>query len=73
MSLGYLPKAPGTYGSIPGVGIFLLTKDLNPIIQVGSFFDLAMISIGIAPKIEKAKKTKDPEYVVIDEVLRMWI
>lgn len=71
--LGYLPKAPGTYGSIPGIGIFLLTKDLPPLIQVGLLFAATLVSIGVADRIEKLERTKDPQHVVIDEVLGMWL
>ena len=66
---GYLPKAPGTWGSAVGVLIWLLLAPL-PLAQywsvVGVLFVLGVISAGAA---EKIVDRGDPGLVVIDEIV----
>ncbi|MFH1458851.1 MAG: phosphatidylglycerophosphatase A [Candidatus Omnitrophota bacterium] len=65
--IGYLPLMPGTYASMSGIVILLLTKD-KPYI----YFLSIMICIGLGlfftGKAEKLFNKKDPACVVIDEV-----
>ena len=66
---GYLPMAPGTWGSALGVLIWLLIGRLSlPSFAaiVGFLFILGTISAGAA---EKIVNRGDPEIVVIDEVV----
>lgn len=66
---GYLPKAPGTWGSVVGVGVWLLLCRL-PLITyfwvVASLFVLGTIAAGAA---EKIVDRGDPGLVVIDEIV----
>ncbi len=71
--LGYLPKAPGTFGSLFGIGLFLLTKDYSVLMQVVLFFVFMLLALGTAEKLEKIMRCKDPEAVVVDEAAGMWI
>ena len=64
--LGYLPKAPGTYGSIAGLVVCLLvhgTPWLNYLLFV-IFFSIGVIA---SDKMEKEVGEKDPGYIIIDE------
>ncbi len=70
--LGNFPKAPGTVGSIPGILIFLATKDFSVGVQTGLFFFTCLLAIGVSERIEKSERSKDPQHVVIDEVVGMW-
>jgi len=70
--LGYISKAPGTFGSLPGIVLFLLTRNLNPWTQGGIFFVFCLLAIGISERIERIDRSKDPEEVVIDETVGMW-
>jgi phosphatidylglycerophosphatase A len=70
--LGYIKKAPGTSGSIPGVILFLLTRHLGTWTQVGLFFLFCLLAIGISERIERIDRSKDPEEVVIDEAVGAW-
>lgn len=69
--VGYLPLMPGTFGSLVGVGIFLL---LTRIPAASSLFILVSILIitfsGIwaASRTEELAGRKDPGNVVVDEV-----
>lgn len=68
LGLGYLPKAPGTFGSLLGVLLFFLTAGLPPVsyaIFLAAFIAFAVWTSGIAAKIFSES---DPQRVVIDEV-----
>ncbi|HMM60343.1 MAG TPA: phosphatidylglycerophosphatase A, partial [Candidatus Rifleibacterium sp.] len=67
LGLGYIKRAPGTFGSIPGIVLFLLTRNLQTWVQILVFMGFCLFAIGIAEKIEKIDRSKDPEEVVIDE------
>lgn len=70
---GYLPKAPGTWGSALALPLhFLLTRlaPTNYFLSLGVILTLAVLSAGSA---EKILDTKDPGVVVIDEVAGMLI
>ncbi|MDN5278261.1 MAG: phosphatidylglycerophosphatase [Clostridiales bacterium] len=71
--LGYLPKAPGTFGSIAGIALFLLTRNYNQLVQTGILFVFILSAIGISERLEKVLRTKDPQEVVIDEAAGMWL
>ncbi len=73
LGLGYIKKAPGTFGSIPGIILFLLTRNMQTWIQILVFMGFCLLAIGIAEKIEKIDRSKDPEEVVIDEAAGMWL
>lgn len=73
LGLGYIKRAPGTLGSIPGIILFLLTRNLQTWLQTLVFMGFCLFAIGIAEKIEKIDRSKDPEEVVIDEAAGMWL
>ena len=70
--LGYIKKAPGTLGSLPGIALFLATRNLGAWPQIGLFFTFTLIAIGVSERIEKIDRSIDPEEVVIDEAVGMW-
>jgi len=63
--VGYLPLIPGTFGSLVGVGIFLLLPRVAIVIAI-----LAFTSAGIwaASRTEELLGRKDPGKIVVDEV-----
>ena len=70
---GYSPIAPGTMGSAVGLllGVVWPAQTLFPIqiiVLVGTFVLASLVSTAA----ERAFKTHDPSYVVIDEVWGMW-
>jgi len=69
---GYIPIASGTWGSLPGIAIFLLTRDLDAWLQVVLFIVGCLAAIGLADRSERIYGTRDPSFVVIDEVVGMW-
>jgi len=79
--LGYLPKAPGTWGSLGGLalvtaaGIYAASipfgdyhRDYDPYVHLGVFFFTCLIGLWSAGAAARFWNTKDPQSVVIDEV-----
>ena len=73
LGAGYLPKAPGTWGSLLALPLHFFLRQLAPshyALALGGIFFLAVITAGQA---EKILDRKDPGVVVIDEVIGMLI
>ena len=69
--VGYLPLMPGTFGSLVGVGMFLLLARTNmPLVAVVVVLILTVTFAGIwaGSRIERLSGRKDPGKVVVDEV-----
>jgi phosphatidylglycerophosphatase A len=79
--VGYLPIAPGTFGSMIGVGLYLLVVELIhrstsasgelPVLLAVELIlvtGIALIGIWAATRVEKLSGRKDPGKVVVDEV-----
>jgi phosphatidylglycerophosphatase A len=71
--VGYLPLAPGTFGSLVGLGIFLLLTRLTAgatLVAVVLALIVAVTLAGIwaGTRIEQLSGRKDPGKVVVDEV-----
>ena len=73
---GYSPKAPGTAGSIAALAIGILLHQYSHFNQ-WQFAILAFIAffpaVWAAGVTATAAKIKDPQFVVIDEVIGTWI
>jgi phosphatidylglycerophosphatase A len=78
---GYCPKAPGTAGTLVAMAIYiaenLIFSGVNPDILniVNLLFVAAIIypSVKISDYAEKFYNSKDPQSVVLDEVIGYWI
>ena len=71
--VGYLPLAPGTFGSLVGLGIFLLLARAMPpnaLVAVVLVLIVAVTLAGTwaATRTEQLSGRKDPGKVVVDEV-----
>jgi phosphatidylglycerophosphatase A len=76
--VGYLPVAPGTFGSLVAVGIFLLLARVvtgSSLVAVVLVLILAFTVVGIwaATRTEQLSGKKDPGKVVVDEVAGQFI
>ena len=70
---GFLPWAPGTWGSLLALPLHALLSRLAPVhhaLALAGVFLLAVLSAGAA---EKILDRKDPGVVVVDEVMGMLI
>jgi len=67
--VGYLPLAPGTFGSLVGVAIFLLlVQRVNPVVIVVLILVITLAGFWAASRTEELSGRKDPGKVVVDEV-----
>lgn len=70
---GYLPKAPGTWGSAVGVLIWLLAGRLQLPIYAALVAGLFILGVFCAGAAEKILDCNDPGLVVIDEIVGQMI
>ncbi len=71
--VGYLPLAPGTFGSLVGVGIFLLLAQVTTatslvLLVLVSILAITFAGLWAAFRTEELEGRKDPGKVVVDEV-----
>ena len=70
---GYLPKAPGTWGSLAGLLLFLLLQPLDLLPYLAVVLVLFIAGTLAAGEAEKILDNRDPGVVVIDEIVGMLI
>ena len=70
---GYLPKAPGTWGSLVGLVLFFLLQFLGLKVYLVVVAGLFFIGVYAAGEAEKIMDREDPGLVVIDEIVGMLI
>ncbi|HIJ78488.1 MAG: phosphatidylglycerophosphatase A [Desulfobulbaceae bacterium] len=71
--LGYLPKAPGTWGTLLAFPVHYLLIRLPPQYYALGLFAIFVAAVLSAGAAEKILDYKDPGLVVIDEVIGMLI
>ena len=69
---GYIPFAPGTFGSLAALLIFLIPGMENPTILLVLISLFSVVGISIGTKFEVIYG-KDPKQCTIDEMVGMWI
>lgn len=69
---GYIPLAPGTFGSLIGLLIYFIPGFEKPQILIPAIIIFTFYGIFLGSKFEKAYG-KDPGQCTIDEVIGMWI
>lgn len=70
---GYLPKAPGTWGSLVGLALFFVLQMLSLPVYLAAVAAIFLIGIFAAGEAEKIMDNRDPGIVVIDEIVGMLI
>jgi phosphatidylglycerophosphatase A len=70
--LGYIKRAPGTFGSLAGVLFWIFFMTESALVQLCSLVVIFFISIFFSSLAEDIYKTKDDHRIVIDEVAGMW-
>jgi phosphatidylglycerophosphatase A len=79
--LGYLPKAPGTWGSVGGIALVTATAmavatipygdfllDYDPRVHMAVFLATCLLGVWSASRAARFWDTRDPQSVVIDEI-----
>jgi len=70
---GYLPKAPGTWGSVVGLILYYFLHSLSLPTYLITVGVLLVVGIFAAGSAEKIMDRKDPGQVVIDEIVGILI
>jgi len=70
--IGYCPIAPGTAGSLAGLGLCLVLHQ-NLIVYLTAFALLFAAGVRSAGKAEEESGTRDPSFIVIDEFAGIFI
>lgn len=70
---GYIPIAPGTAGSLVGIGLYLLLNGLPPAYYLLIISFLFIFGVYISNEAEALFKKKDPSHVVFDEIIGMLV
>jgi phosphatidylglycerophosphatase A len=70
---GYLPKAPGTWGSLVGLLLFYLLHTISLPVYLAVVAGLFVLGSFAAGEAEKILDNQDPGVVVIDEIVGMLI
>jgi len=76
--LGYLPKAPGTFGSLGGIALSaglvsfislnIIPNELVPYLKFTVLLLVAIFGVAVADRAAAFAGQEDPQFVVIDEV-----
>ena len=71
---GLLPKVPGTWGSLVAIPFaYIISVYTGPYALLSGIIALFFIGIWTSDKVEKSVQTKDPGFIVVDEVVGQWI
>ncbi|MDR3196220.1 MAG: phosphatidylglycerophosphatase A [Endomicrobium sp.] len=70
--LGYVKRAPGTWGSLAGVLLWVFFMPDCALVQLLALAAIFFISIFFSSLAENIYKTKDDRRIVIDEVAGIW-
>jgi phosphatidylglycerophosphatase A len=69
---GYIPFAPGTFGSLIALFIYWIPGFENPVIMFAAIIVFAAYGIYVGNKFDK-KYGKDPSECTVDEMVGQWI
>ena len=69
LGLGYAPLVPGTFGTLLGVVLYFFLGRINIFIFLVILAALLLLSFWLADQTEQILFTRDPQVVVIDEVV----
>lgn len=74
IKIGYLPLAPGTWGSLAALAVwYLILPFISSIAFIASILIIFVFGIYTSSITESALEIKDPSVIVIDEWVGQWI
>jgi len=68
---GNIPKAPGTFGTLPGLFLCFFLAQIPAVASILLIIILIVLAIWIAGRAETVLGKKDPGCIVIDEIVGM--
>ena len=69
LGIGFIRKAPGTFGSIPGLFLGFYLNRLSPLAIAGVLVLVSAVAYFAIKKVEQQLDSHDPSEIVIDEVI----
>lgn len=66
---GFIPFAPGTFGSLIGVALFWFMARLKPLAYAGIVVVMFVVGIFICGQTARDIASVDPEFIVYDEIV----
>ena len=69
LGLGFVPKLPGTAGTLLGVVLFYFLSFLQPWQFFVTLFGFSLFAIWISDRAAAYSQNTDPQWVVIDEIV----
>lgn len=74
LKIGYLPFAPGTWGSLAALGLwFLIVEVTSTITFIALISIIFALGVYVSSVTERHLDEKDPSVIVIDEWVGQWI
>ena len=70
---GYFPFAPGTFASLLAVLVWFFLPWSSVLFKILSMLIILILGFASVEVTEKSFKEADPSFIVIDEVIGMWI
>lgn len=68
LGLGYIPKMPGTFGSLLGLALVFALPPLSSFIHFFVILVISLFAVWISDRAEKIFHEKDCQKIVIDEI-----
>ncbi len=66
--VGYIPLAPGTWGTVVGVGFYWLIRTLPPAAYAATTIAFIIFAIWVSTRAQEQFEEVDPPQIVIDEI-----
>jgi len=73
LGTGFIPKAPGTFGSLAGLLAWIFFMPENPPTQIIAVSVCLVLSVILSSRAGRALECADDPRIVIDEVCGMWV
>lgn len=74
LKIGYLPFAPGTWGSLAALGLWFLIVEMTSTITFIALISIIFaLGVYVSSVTERHLDEKDPSVIVIDEWVGQWI
>jgi len=70
---GLAPRAPGTFGTLAAIPVFLVLSYLNPIVYCLVVFVAFVFGVWLCEHVANDMHVKDPGCIVWDEFVGLWI
>jgi phosphatidylglycerophosphatase A len=71
--LGYLPRAPGTWGTLAALPIWWALRDASWVVFAGVTLALTVVAVLVSHRAEAIYGGHDVQHIVIDEVVGMLV